>query len=758
MKKAIKVLTTTALLASLAAPFAAPVSAATENVSLTTPVLSTSTAVGTFASLGTVRVAETDSTIGSITGTVASPQQITITLPQGVEFKAAPTVATLGDFVTTNTAFAAADITLVPGSETTKGYTIQISGRTGAGAASKANLEFHFDNVADSQVKLDGVTGSVKVGIYAPNSGITSGDVVVGTAQSAGGTAVALNAPNISRAAAQTLGTIRVAENRAGAFDATNTINFVLPKGFTFTGATVGGVNVNPTMTAGLPYTIDIDSNGYSRLKVKPLAVNTGSTPAFFNVTPIISVDSDADLGDLKVDVKGDNAGVSATSVVAAKVAEFGVTASASGDVKTVYAGRQDQELTKLNIKEGIAGSLLSNRTIVLELPEWAHWQTLPTEDTGVKKGDATITNSGSTVDNDRRKVSLNVTAGGVLTDTTLKDLKVFLDANAPAGDLKVKVSGSQGLTGEYTLAQVKKPVAISADLKDLKIGVQNQATGDITIKEDAAGTLKAVVTELNNGWNKAGVVTNTNLDGNIVLSAPSGVKFAGVPTVAVTDGDLKLKSTGVKLNSDNNQLIIPIDTASKTASTIKLSNVKFTVDRTVPEGKLTLDATGNALDQTRDSNNVTRDAVVSADVANVVTPAPKDTTASNIVFKLNSKTFTVDGKEMTMDSAPLVAWDRAFLPVRFAANALNVSDDNIIWDDKTSTATIFKGDRVIVAKVGDKFLTVNGAKVPMDVPVYRSAATNNRVMIPVRYLGNALGAQINWNAETNEITVGTQK
>jgi hypothetical protein len=189
------------------------------------------------------------------------------------------------------------------------------------------------------------------------------------------------------------------------------------------------------------------------------------------------------------------------------------------------------------------------------------------------------------------------------------------------------------------------------------------------------------------------------------------------------------------------------------------LSNVKLTVDRNVPEGRVELKIGGTALVDKKNEDAFNTSSAVKLAYAKVITPAPGDVTASNVVFKLNSKTFTVDGKEQQMDTAPLVGWDRAFLPVRFAANALNVSDNNIIWDDKTSTFTVFKGDRVITGKVGDKFLTVNGVKVPMDVPVWRNKAqTNDRVMVPIRYLANALNANIEWNKETSEITIQAKK
>lgn len=90
-------------------------------------------------------------------------------------------------------------------------------------------------------------------------------------------------------------------------------------------------------------------------------------------------------------------------------------------------------------------------------------------------------------------------------------------------------------------------------------------------------------------------------------------------------------------------------------------------------------------------------------------------------------------------------------VPVRFAANAVGVSDANILWDGLSKKVTVIKGDRVVQMTIGSKVLLLNGAPITMDVA---PEIKNGRTMLPVSWLGKVLGADIQWNPETQEVTI----
>ncbi len=61
------------------------------------------------------------------------------------------------------------------------------------------------------------------------------------------------------------------------------------------------------------------------------------------------------------------------------------------------------------------------------------------------------------------------------------------------------------------------------------------------------------------------------------------------------------------------------------------------------------------------------------------------------IVVTIDAPTMTVNGQSVALDSPAIIENDRTYLPVRAIANALGVSNDNIVWDGATSTATLLK-------------------------------------------------------------------
>ena len=61
------------------------------------------------------------------------------------------------------------------------------------------------------------------------------------------------------------------------------------------------------------------------------------------------------------------------------------------------------------------------------------------------------------------------------------------------------------------------------------------------------------------------------------------------------------------------------------------------------------------------------------------------------IVVTIDSPTMTVNGEIVALDSPAIIESNRTYLPVRAIANALGVSNDNIVWDAATNTATLVK-------------------------------------------------------------------
>lgn len=74
-------------------------------------------------------------------------------------------------------------------------------------------------------------------------------------------------------------------------------------------------------------------------------------------------------------------------------------------------------------------------------------------------------------------------------------------------------------------------------------------------------------------------------------------------------------------------------------------------------------------------------------------------------------------------------------------------------WDDSTKTSTLRKEGMIIVSQLGASYFTVNGSQKSLDVPVQIIDGT---LMLPLRAISEATGAQVNWDANTFTASINT--
>jgi hypothetical protein len=61
----------------------------------------------------------------------------------------------------------------------------------------------------------------------------------------------------------------------------------------------------------------------------------------------------------------------------------------------------------------------------------------------------------------------------------------------------------------------------------------------------------------------------------------------------------------------------------------------------------------------------------------------------------------------------------------------------------------------VIELWIGENIAKVNGEDVMLDEdPSIRPFIKNSRTVVPIRFISEALGFEVNWNEETKEITI----
>ncbi len=107
-----------------------------------------------------------------------------------------------------------------------------------------------------------------------------------------------------------------------------------------------------------------------------------------------------------------------------------------------------------------------------------------------------------------------------------------------------------------------------------------------------------------------------------------------------------------------------------------------------------------------------------------------------------------LDGKQMSFEVAPTIENGTTLVPMRAVFEALGA---NIQWDSYTQTVTAQKVGTVVTIILGQAVAYKNGSRVSLQVP---AKIINNRTMVPLRFVSEALGAQVNWDGVTRTITI----
>lgn len=120
---------------------------------------------------------------------------------------------------------------------------------------------------------------------------------------------------------------------------------------------------------------------------------------------------------------------------------------------------------------------------------------------------------------------------------------------------------------------------------------------------------------------------------------------------------------------------------------------------------------------------------------SNQVTPEKR-----TVTLTFGSKIMDINGTSKTMDVGPIAYQNRTFVPLRAIGDAFDATTE---WDNKTNKITIKYDNKTIVMTLGSPNYTVNGvAKPAMDVNPYVVAGVN-RTMVPLRFIGEALGFEV---------------
>jgi hypothetical protein len=378
--------------------------------------------------------------------------------------------------------------------------------------------------------------------------------------------------------------------------------------------------------------------------------------------------------------------------------------------VANVATGTSNNAIGSLEINlDRTTATVMSNDSVILSLPSSPAGYGLRIAPSGYSVYGATYSIRVDQVDQASVKLTVNSLTPSSDTVTIVLPLvidipsgvngDIRLTTKAPPGSLFSSSSNGIPVAG-FGIGIIR--VAPSAlNFKDVTVGSSPSAAEAVSISN--AGFSDITVQNITiTGANPDDFKLQDNYDGKIVSPGGSSVT-AGV-------------------------IFDPATTGAKQA-TLKI----FSDDPYTPVYQVAL--TGNALPASNQPQS----------------PPALAGTSGAAVFKIGQTSFTVNGAVYNIDVAPYIKDSRAFLPLRYMANALGVQNSNILYDPASRKVTIIRGSTTVQLTIGSATMLINGAGIMMDAVPEINAG---RTCLPVVWLAQALSANITWDATAQTVTI----
>jgi len=110
--------------------------------------------------------------------------------------------------------------------------------------------------------------------------------------------------------------------------------------------------------------------------------------------------------------------------------------------------------------------------------------------------------------------------------------------------------------------------------------------------------------------------------------------------------------------------------------------------------------------------------------------------------------TVKIDETHMFYDQLPVILNGTTMVPFRLTFEMLGAK---VTWDEATKTVTAEKRNVTVTLQVGSKIAYKNGQAVQLSQAVQ---LLGGRTLVPLRFVGEALGGQVEWDGATSTVNV----
>ncbi len=108
-----------------------------------------------------------------------------------------------------------------------------------------------------------------------------------------------------------------------------------------------------------------------------------------------------------------------------------------------------------------------------------------------------------------------------------------------------------------------------------------------------------------------------------------------------------------------------------------------------------------------------------------------------------------VNGEKVDFpDQEPVILMERTLVPARGVFEKMGMQ---VSWDEEKQQVTVTDGTKRLTLVIGESRMLVDGEEKQMDVP---AQTINDRTMIPLRAVSEALNAKVDWIEAENAVGI----
>ncbi|NMA14339.1 MAG: copper amine oxidase N-terminal domain-containing protein, partial [Clostridia bacterium] len=118
------------------------------------------------------------------------------------------------------------------------------------------------------------------------------------------------------------------------------------------------------------------------------------------------------------------------------------------------------------------------------------------------------------------------------------------------------------------------------------------------------------------------------------------------------------------------------------------------------------------------------------------------------IILTIGQAHAKVGTRECTLEAPPFITAGRTYLPLRFVGEAFGTQ---FHWDGVAKKITYQTSQGMVELVIGANTAKIGTETVQLDAP---AQIKNGRTVVPLRFVGESLGASVTWHNETKTVEI----